>query len=351
MKPSKNRELELIDKKISQFQKILAEVTYDKLQYEAYESAYYDTELLLTELFPKEEPNNFHNHVVLTPFIEGKIFYEGELQEYKDNINSCIAYLKACRNRIQNFWGTEPDPGEERKDRSQFLQRLYTLTDGNEAELQDMYDIGKTLGFSRDLTTKIVTGLHEKDLIEFRVGSAIGLTPLGIRRVKEDLSKPDVFTYSTPVEIQESLKHFKQDHPDPTKVAFIMMQFGKTIVHNEIVKAIKSVLSSYGIEGIKADDKQYHDDLFYNVMTYVYGCTFGIAVFERIEADKFNPNVSLEVGYMLALKKPVCLLKDRTLKTLHTDLIGKLYKVFDPRDPDKTIPHEISKWLSDKDIV
>jgi len=110
MKPSKNRKLELIDKKISQFQKILAEVTYDKLHYEAYKSAYLGTELLLTELFPKEEPNNFHNHVGFTAFIEGKIFfYEGgwELQEYKDNINSCIAYLEAYRNRIQNFWGTD----------------------------------------------------------------------------------------------------------------------------------------------------------------------------------------------------------------------------------------------------
>lgn len=154
-----------------------------------------------------------------------------------------------------------------------------------------------------------------------------------------------------PIEIQESLALFELDYPDSTKVAFIMMQFGKTKAHDEIVKAIRIVLDSHGISGVKADDKQYHDDLFPNVMTYLYGCGFGIAVFERIEAEDFNPNVSLEVGYMFALRKPVCLLKDQTLKTLHTDLVGKLYKVFDPQDPDKTIPDEISQWLSDKGIV
>ena len=154
-----------------------------------------------------------------------------------------------------------------------------------------------------------------------------------------------------PVGIQDSFASFKLDYPDPTKVAFIMMQFGKTKAHDKIVEAIRSVLDSHGLIGVKADDKQYHDDLFPNVMTYLYGCGFGIAVFERIEDEEFNPNVSLEVGYMFALRKPVCLLKDETLKTLHTDLIGKLYKDFDPQDPVKTIPIKISQWLSDKRIA
>ena len=166
-----------------------------------------------------------------------------------------------------------------------------------------------------------------------------------------DETKESPVVFKPPIEIQESLTRFKRDYPDPTKVAFIMMQFGKTKAHDKIVNAIRSVLDSHGIRGVKADDKQYHDDLFYNVMTYLYGCGFGIAVFERIEAEDFNPNVSFEVGYMFALRKSVCLLKDKTLKTLHTDLVGKLYKVFDPQEPGKTIPDEISQWLSDKGIA
>lgn len=166
----------------------------------------------------------------------------------------------------------------------------------------------------------------------------------------EALRRPAV-RLEPPVEIQESLKRFKEDYPDPTKVAFIMMPFGKTKAHREIMKTIRRVLDSHGIAGVRADDKQYHDDLFPNVMTYSYGCGFGIAVFERIETEEFNPNVSLEVGYMLALRKPVCLLKDKTLKVLPTDLVGKLYKDFDPQNPVGTIPDRINQWLSDRRVI
>jgi hypothetical protein len=155
----------------------------------------------------------------------------------------------------------------------------------------------------------------------------------------------------TPVEIRDSLKRFKEDHPDPASVAFIMMQFGSTKAHEEIAAAIKDALAEHGITGIRADDKRYHDDLFYNVLTYMHGCRFGIAVFERIEEDRFNPNVSLEVGYLFAMRKPVCLLKDQTLKMLPADLVGRLYDPFDPQDPATTIPPLVSSWLSDKELT
>lgn len=153
-----------------------------------------------------------------------------------------------------------------------------------------------------------------------------------------------------PPTIINSIKLFQADHPEPARVAFIMMQFGKTKAHLEITQSIKDCLKQYGIDAVRADDKEYHDDLFPNVLTYIYGCGFGIAVFERIEGDEFNPNVSLEVGYMMALDKPVCLLKDQTLKTLHTDLIGKLYKTFDPQNPKDSIPAKLEKWLTDKSL-
>ena len=154
-----------------------------------------------------------------------------------------------------------------------------------------------------------------------------------------------------PIEITASLEKFRKDYPDPCKVAFIMMRFGSTSAHDKITTSIRGTLATYSINGLRADDKQYHDDLFWNVMTYIYGCSFGISVFERLEAEEFNPNVSLEVGYMLALGKPICLLKDKTLKTLHADLVGKLYKAFDPQDPSSSIPPQLDKWLKDKELA
>ena len=180
------------------------------------------------------------------------------------------------------------------------------------------------------------------DSVTYEASVTFYIIPTEFRRMS-NLSDP-------PVEIKESLQRFQVDHPDPKKVAFIMMQFGKTRAHDDIIRAITDSLAAAGIAGLRADEKQYHDDLFPNVLTYIYGCGFGIAVFERLEAEQFNPNVSLEVGYMFALRKPTCLLKDRTLKTLHTDLVGKIYREFDPQDPIGSIPDQLKQWMSDKGI-
>ena len=154
-----------------------------------------------------------------------------------------------------------------------------------------------------------------------------------------------------PSSIIESLDRFYSDHPDPARAAFLMMRFGQTTAHSSLVNAIRDTLAKHGIAGLRADDKDYHDDLFPNVQTYLHGCGFGIAVFERIETQEFNPNVGLEVGYMMAVGKPVCLLKDRTLAALHTDLIGKLYKQFDVLNPAETIPVQLESWLTDRGLI
>lgn len=152
------------------------------------------------------------------------------------------------------------------------------------------------------------------------------------------------------MEIQDSLSRFRADYPDASKVAFIMMQFGQTRAHVEITEAVRSGLAACGIEGVRADGKRYHDNLFYNVLTYMHGCGLGMAIYERIETQAPNPNVALEVGYLFAMRKPVCLLKDQTLDTLHADLVGQLYDPFDPQDPARTIPPLVSKWLADKSL-
>ena len=154
-----------------------------------------------------------------------------------------------------------------------------------------------------------------------------------------------------PAELSESIKRFKKDYPAPQKVAFIMMRFGKTQAHDRIVASLRSELEKHRLVAVRADQKDYHDDLYWNILTYLYGCGFGIAVFERLESDEFNPNVSLEVGFMLALKKPVLLLKDRTLKNLTADLIGKLYKTFDPQAISETLEPEVRRWLLDKGLI
>lgn len=76
-----------------------------------------------------------------------------------------------------------------------------------------------------------------------------------------------------------------------------------------------------------------------------------MAVFERLEVQDFNPNVALQVGFMLALRKPLLLLKDKTVTSLHTDLVGKLYKPFDPQRVAESIKPEVERWLDDKGLA
>lgn len=151
-------------------------------------------------------------------------------------------------------------------------------------------------------------------------------------------------------EIAKEIESFKSDYKGK-KTAFIVMQFSKTKAHDQIVLTIKETLAKHGIIGLRADDKEYADDLFANIKTYMHCCDFGIGVFERILEDNFNPNVSIEVGYMMGLRKKVCLLKDQTLKSLPTDLMGKLYKPFDPQDIQNTLPVQIEKWMKDKGLI
>jgi hypothetical protein len=152
-------------------------------------------------------------------------------------------------------------------------------------------------------------------------------------------------------ELGKFIEAFREDYPVKQKTAFIIMQFGSTTVHSNLVAVIKDTLKKHGIIGLRVDDKEYSDDLFSNIRTYMHCADFGISIFERVTEDNFNPNVSLEVGYMMGLGKSVCLLKDKTLKNLHSDLVGKLYKPFDPLDVEKTLPNQLEKWLSDKGFI
>jgi hypothetical protein len=152
-------------------------------------------------------------------------------------------------------------------------------------------------------------------------------------------------------ELKPFLEKFSEEHQEPKKCGFLMMKFGTTELHTVIVDAIKSACAIHGIEALRADDKTYSDDLLSNIRTYMHGCSFGIAVYERLVEDDFNPNVSLEVGYMMALGKPVLFLKDTTLDSLHTDLVGKLYEIFDVQSPHETIPPVLEKWLKNKSII
>jgi hypothetical protein len=153
------------------------------------------------------------------------------------------------------------------------------------------------------------------------------------------------------LDLREPLSKFNKDHSDYKKCAFLMMKYEDSPIQTKIVIKLKDLFRKHGLELLRADEKHYSDDLLTNIRTYMHGCGFGVAIFDRINSEYFNPNVSLEIGYMMALKRPILFLKDITLKSLQTDLVGKLYEEFDFQNYKKAFDKSVIKWLVNHELI
>lgn len=40
-----------------------------------------------------------------------------------------------------------------------------------------------------------------------------------------------------------------------------------------------------------------------------------------------------------------------TLLSLHTDLMGRIYREFDPQSPETTIPSQLESWMREKNLI
>lgn len=132
---------------------------------------------------------------------------------------------------------------------------------------------------------------------------------------------------------------------------FVIMPFIETL--NSVYQAIENTLKTHGMTAIRADKEEFSDDLWGNVSTYLNCCVAAIAIFNKFDAEEediYNPNVALETGYMMALGRKVCLLKDSCLKKLPTDIISKLYKTYDADDIERTVSQQIESWLKDNHL-
>ena len=153
-----------------------------------------------------------------------------------------------------------------------------------------------------------------------------------------------------PAEISMSLQQFRSDFPNSRRVAFILMRSGEAQIYGLILDAIQIVLQSKGITGIRADQKHYHPDQYWNIMTYIHGCEFGIALFEDFENQGFDPNLTLGVGYMQGLGKEVCLLSDSGLNGCLAHLDSKSHRTFDGGNPHATVSQAVLGWLLDRKL-
>jgi hypothetical protein len=101
------------------------------------------------------------------------------------------------------------------------------------------------------------------------------------------------------------------------------------------IAAARDVLSSHGLVGHLASDRQIDDDLLGNVAAHMWACRFGIGLLEDRAGRGLNYNVILEVGAMLMTGRRCALLKDVTAPPLPSDIAGQVYKSSDFSDLDE----------------
>jgi phosphoserine phosphatase len=143
-----------------------------------------------------------------------------------------------------------------------------------------------------------------------------------------------------------------------SKNIFIMTPYRNDARYRETIQNVKSALKDRGYHGWLASDASFEPQLWDNIRIYLLGCCAGIAIFtDDIARDAkedagrhavYNPNVSIEAGYMMAHPKPILLLKEKKLQRLPSDMLNFLYRDFDMENSEASIRSAVDKWLDDE---
>jgi hypothetical protein len=115
------------------------------------------------------------------------------------------------------------------------------------------------------------------------------------------------------------------------------------------LEVAKDVCAAHGLELHLASDRQMHDDLWTNVTAHMWASKYGIALFEDLARPKkkgLNYNLTIEVGSMLMTGRRCALLKDESVPSMPTDLVGQIYKSVDFADAS-TVEGVVHAWIRD----
>ncbi len=84
---------------------------------------------------------------------------------------------------------------EKKKNRFQFLEKLYEVTDGSESCIINMWKLGNELNFERETTSNVVEYLQGENLIKpMTLGGGIAITRYGRLEIEEAIENPDKST-------------------------------------------------------------------------------------------------------------------------------------------------------------
>lgn len=159
--------------------------------------------------------------------------------------------------------------------------------------------------------------------------------------------------FGAPPELVPALRTFLAEH-DFERNVFAMTRFpreGSAEPPDPVREALDiagEVCAAHGLELHLASSRQLHDDLWTNVAAHMWACRYGVGFFEDL-ADPprgLNYNLTTEVGSMLMTGRRCCLLRDPSVSSLPTDLVGRIRKDVDLRKP-RTVGRALHLWIRD----
>jgi DeoR/GlpR family transcriptional regulator of sugar metabolism len=147
-------------------------------------------------------------------------------------------------------------------------------------------------------------------------------------------------------------------NPDSSKNCFVMMRYRKNRKLEKVETTVIQALDKYGVEARLAKDRQDKPLLWANVCAFMEHANFGIAIFDNVEnyqvgEPRANPNICMELGYMLARGADCLILRDTAGRPdvhgkLFTDLDGHIVQDIDTTKPMKDLGAIVSKWVQQR---
>jgi hypothetical protein len=111
----------------------------------------------------------------------------------------------------------------------------------------------------------------------------------------------------------------------------------------------RAVCEAHALEFHLAGDRKILDHLWPNVAAHMWASRYGIAFFEDLADPPWglNYNLTIEVGSMMMTGRRCALLKDVSIQSMPTDLVGRIYEPVDLTRP-KTVEHALHRWIRDE---
>jgi hypothetical protein len=124
-------------------------------------------------------------------------------------------------------------------------------------------------------------------------------------------------TYENSVFIMTKFPNKNDPNDSDIRLGYVIRQVARRLEANGYRARISS-----------EERPSYHPFLWDHVEAYLFCCRHGLAIAEDKCKAEFNPNVTMEWGWMRAMKKHVLFLVENDFSHIRADAIGALYEDF-----------------------